>query len=178
MIDSFKRILASVQKTILEKSSTETRIKYLRKQGVKIGLNCSIETMSFSTEPFLIEIGNHVAISSGTEFITHDGSVWCMQQEVDGQIFGKIKIGNNVFIGINCTILYNTSIGNNCIIGAGSVVRGQFPDNSVIFGNPAKVFLKTNMQKMFFLQNPGLVKTNNLTPSEAHKLVKKHFGVD
>ena len=44
-----------------------------------------------------------------------------------------------VFVGADCTFLPNTFVGNNCIIGAGSVVRGRFPDNSVIVGNPAKV---------------------------------------
>ena len=178
MTELFKSIFGSLQKAFLEKLSSEARIKYLRKKGVRIGQDCHIDTMLFSTEPFLIEIGNHVAISSGTQFITHDGSVWCMQEEVDGQVFGKIKIGNNVFIGINCTILYNTSIGDNCIIGAGSVVRGHFPDNSVIFGNPARVFLKTDILKMMFLHNPGLLKTNNLRFSKAEKIIKNHFGTD
>lgn len=40
---------------------------------------------------------------------------------------------------MNSTILAGTSIGNNCIIGANSLVKGNFPDNSVIVGNPAKI---------------------------------------
>jgi acetyltransferase-like isoleucine patch superfamily enzyme len=133
--------------------------------------------MFFSTEPYLIEIGDHARIASGTFFITHDGSVTIFPEEVNGGIFGKIKIGNNVFIGNNSIILLNTSIGDNCIIGAGSVVRGHFPDGSVIIGNPAKVIMKTSVQKMLFSQNPGLIKTNNLTESECTKLIKKHFDI-
>lgn len=171
-------IIRFIQKKYLELASSEARARYFRKQGAKIGQKCNIYSMEFSTEPFLIDIGNHVAISAGTEFITHDGSVFCFQNEIDGQVFGKIKIGNNVFIGINCTILYNTSIGDNCIVGVGSVVRGEFPDNSVIIGNPAKVVMKTSMLKVLLQQSPGLVKTNNLTVPEANKLVKKHFGLD
>jgi serine acetyltransferase len=72
----------------------------------------------------------------------------------------------------------NTTIGNNCVIGAGSVVRGQFPDDSVIVGNPAKVLMKTSVQKMLFRQSAGLVKTNNLTPAQKDKLVKEHFGIE
>ena len=47
------------------KASDEKRIRYLRKLGVKIGERCRIRTMSFSTEPYLIEIGNHTAVAAG-----------------------------------------------------------------------------------------------------------------
>lgn len=172
------QIFNAFQRKIIKHSSVQARIKYLRKQGVKIGRDCNINTVLFSTEPFLIEIGNNTTVASGTEFITHDGSVCVFKNEVNGGIFGKIKIGNNVFIGSNCIILYNTTIGDNCIIGSGSVVRGQFPDNSVLLGNPAKVIMKTSMLGMLFKNNPGLIKTNNLTVSEVQELVKKHFKVE
>jgi len=176
----FLKIFKVLQRKILEQASSKTRIKYLRKQGVKIGQDCRIYSMAFSTEPFLIEIGDNVAISAGTEFITHDGSVVIFKKdkEIDGQVFGKIKIGNSVFFGINCLILYNTTIGNNCVIGAGSVVRGHFPDDSVIFGNPARVVMKTSMLKMLLKQNPGLVQTDGLSVAEAYNLIKKHFGIE
>lgn len=164
-------------KLILRNGSSERRIRYLREQGVKIGNNCLVDTLEFSTEPFLIEIGDHVAISSGTVFSTHEGAVWCFREEVDGAIFGRIIIGNNVFVGVNCTILLNTTIGNNCIVGAGSVVRGKFPDNSVIFGNPAKVILSMSLQKTLFKQNHGLMKTKNLSVSEIHNSIKNHFEI-
>jgi len=171
-------ILNTIQKKILEKSSSDRIIEYFRRQGMKIGVNCHFETISFSTEPYLVEIGDHVAIAYGTDFITHDGGVWCFREElINGDIFGKIKIGNNVFVGSNCTILPNTIIGNNCIVGAGSVVRGRFPDNSVIVGNPAVVLLKINVQKLLYRQNPGFLETNNLTDSEKEKIVKEHFGI-
>ena len=50
-----------------------------------------------------------------------------------------IKIGSNCWIGAKATILDGTVIGNSCIVAAGAVVRGQFPDNSIIGGIPAKV---------------------------------------
>jgi acetyltransferase-like isoleucine patch superfamily enzyme len=172
------KIYNRLQLFLLKKSSTERKINYLRKQGMKIGQDCRFNTFSFSTEPYLIEIGDHVAIAAGTEIITHDGAIWCFREEIENaDVFGKIKIGNNVFIGDNCTILPNTIIGDNCIVGAGSVVRGKFPDNSVIIGNPAKVVLKMTMQRFMYLQNPGLLKTQNLTDSEKNKIIKKHFGI-
>ena len=170
-------IFSTIYKLVLLKLSDERRNKYLRRQGVKIGKDCRIHTVSFSTEPYLVEIGDHARIASGTMFITHDGAVNCFPGEIDGGIFGKIKLGNNVFIGNNSIILLNTTIGNNCIIGAGSVVRGQFPDDSVIVGNPAQVIMKTSVQRLLFRQSPGLVRTNNLPKSECTRLIKKHFGI-
>ena len=50
-----------------------------------------------------------------------------------------VKIGNNVFIGVNSMVLKGTEIGNNSIIGAGSVVSGIIPPNVIATGNPCKV---------------------------------------
>lgn len=171
-------IFKQIHEKILLRGSMERRINYLRRQGIKIGQNCLINTMFFSTEPYLIEIGNLVRISGGAKFITHDGSISCFQDELEGDICGKIKIGNNVFIGTDCIILLNTTIGDNSIVGAGSVIRGQFPENSVIIGNPAKVILNMNVQRMLFRHNPGFIKTKNFTPSEKKKMIKKHFGIE
>lgn len=50
-----------------------------------------------------------------------------------------ITIGDNCFIGMNSIILKGTTLGNNVVVGAGSVVHGSFPDNCIIAGNPAKI---------------------------------------
>lgn len=50
-----------------------------------------------------------------------------------------IIIGDNCFIGMNSIILKGTTLGNNVVVGAGSVVHGSFPDNCIIGGNPAKI---------------------------------------
>lgn len=174
---NLRYLIQRLQLALIEKTGSERRIKYWRNRGMRIGQNCYINNVNFSTEPYLIGIGNHVAIAAGTDFITHDGAIWCFREELrNADIFGKIKIGNNVFIGNNCTILLNTYIGDNCIIGAGSVVRGQFPENSVIIGNPAKVVLSMSMQKMLYLQNSGFLKTQGLPQKEKMKLIKTHFG--
>lgn len=55
-----------------------------------------------------------------------------------------IKIGNHVWIGMRCMILKGVTIGNNCIIGAGSVVTKDVPDNCLVTGVPAKI-LKRNI---------------------------------
>lgn len=51
----------------------------------------------------------------------------------------EIKIGKNCFIGCNSIILKGTELEDGCVVGAGAVVSGKFPANSMIVGNPAKV---------------------------------------
>jgi len=152
--------------------SRSYRVHLLRKRGVKIGENCRISNIKYSTEPYLVEIGDHVAIASRTEFITHDGGVWVFRHEqTEIDLFGKIKIGNNTFIGVGCIIMPNTTIGNNCVIGAGSVVRGVIPDNSVVIGNPAKVIMKTSIYKRLVEFNPYKMDGLNLTYKEKRKAI-------
>lgn len=173
-----KSLVASIDRFIVSKSGSEQKIKYLRKQGVKIGERCLIQTLNISNEHCLVAIGNHVAVAAGVQFITHDGgAAWFYKDELKGGVFGKITLGNDVFIGMNSIILPNTTIGNNCIVGAGSVVRGAFPDGSVIIGNPAKVVLKMSAQKMLYKINPGLCKTFNLNLPDTVKLLKETFDI-
>ena len=175
---TLRQIIYRIQIKLLEKASNSVRIKYLRRQGMKIGNGCLIGTMSFSTEHYLIEIGDHVAIADDTEIVTHDGGVWCFRDEIkNADLFGRVKIGNNVFIGNNCTILPNTTIGDNSIVGSGSVLRGKFPEDSVIIGNPAKVIMDIKVQKFLYKQNPGLLQTKHLSPAEKDRFIKAHFGL-
>lgn len=57
-----------------------------------------------------------------------------------------IRIGKGSWIGVNVTILQGSDIGKNCVIGAGSVVKGVFPDYCVLAGNPAKIIKVFNKE--------------------------------
>lgn len=110
-----------------------------RHEGVKIGVCCDIQKVSFGSEPFLIEIGNHVQVTSGTKFFTH-GAAWVLREEQpDVDFFGRITVGDNVYIGNDSLIMPGVRIGNNVVIAAGSVVTRSVPSNSVVGGNPAKI---------------------------------------
>ena len=116
-------------------------VAYARKKGVKVGENCRIYIKSWGSEPFLVSLGDHVTVTSGVKFITHDGST-CLVHDEQGkryQRFAPIQVGSHVFIGVNSIIMPGVSIGSNVVIGAGSVVTKDIPDNSVAIGVPAKV---------------------------------------
>ncbi len=173
----FITLLRRLERFWVSKSSSSRKIKYFRKQGMKVGENCRFETMEFSTEPYLIEIGNGVRIATGTLFIAHDAGIGLFSNDFpDFDVFGKITVGDNVVIGAKCTILPNSTIGNNCIVGAGSVVRGKFPDNSVIFGNPAKVFMKMSVLKLLYSKSQGLLKTRKMSDRKKKPIVMEHFA--
>jgi acetyltransferase-like isoleucine patch superfamily enzyme len=93
-----------------------------------------------------ISIGDRIIISSKVYFLTHDYSITIpinARERVknDISISKSIVIGDNVFIGMNSLILPGSNVGNNVIIGAGSIVRGNIPSNSVFIGNPGRVVM-------------------------------------
>lgn len=136
---------------------------YAKYKGIKFGKNVRIlHYPRWGSEPFLIEIGDNVTITRGVSFVNHDGGVALFRKQYPGlNVYGKIKVGNNVFIGINSIILPGVKIGNNVIIGAGSVVNRDVPDNLVVAGVPAKVIKKIDEYKESTLKksfkiNPSL----------------------
>jgi acetyltransferase-like isoleucine patch superfamily enzyme len=123
----------------LRKYSPVTIAEYLRRQGSQIGEGCFIVPTSLGTEPYLVKIGNHVAIAYGVTFSTHDGAAWIFRDQVpDTQVFGPIVIEDNCIIGSNVILLPNIRIGRNSVVGAGSVVISDVPPNSVVVGVPAR----------------------------------------
>ncbi len=142
-------------------SEIEYNVETARDRGVKIGRNCRIVGgVTFNSEPYLVELGDNVLVAGEVKFITHDGGIQIFsdtQKDLLGN-FGRIKIGNNCFIGMRAMILPNVEIGDNCIVAAGAVVMDSFPDDCVIMGNPAKVIYKTSLYKTFKLNGMGTVR--------------------
>ena len=58
------------------------------------------------------------------------------------------------------------------------MVRGNFPDNVVIIGNPAQVVTKTSVQRFLYLQSKGLLRTKNLSDARKAKLIKDQLNPD
>ncbi len=140
------RFFRFLRKLIIFYGSNEMKIKYSRKAGVKIGRGCSLlGRVEWGSEPYLIEIGDNVRITDGVTFVTHDGGVHVLRRDWGGHtalptadVFGRIKVGSNVFVGIRTIIMPGVTIGDNVVIGAGSIVTKDVPSNTVVCGIPAK----------------------------------------
>lgn len=100
----------------------------------------------YPADPDLISIGDNVFITANVSFITHDTIRNMLNRKYKTnrfqRAFGCIEVCDNVMIGSGTRILYNVRIGSNVIIGAGSIVTRDIPDNSVAAGVPCRVIGK------------------------------------
>ena len=106
-------------------------------------------SVSFDANDYsLISIGDATTISSDVVFLTHDYSIAkglkLIDPKLNGRFLKPISVGSNCFIGMRTILLPGTILGDNVIVGAGSVVKGTFPDNVIIAGNPARIISKTD----------------------------------
>ena len=126
--------------------------KQARRAGVRMGENNFISSHFWDTEPYLIKIGSNCQITGGVRFATHGGGAAVRDRYPKFDTFGKVEIGDYVYIGFNSLIMPGVTIGNNVIVAAGSVVTKSIPNNSVVAGNPAKYicsiddYLERNLQ--------------------------------
>lgn len=89
-----------------------------------------------------IIIGNNCTITYGCVILSHDAAAAKLNKKSEF----ITRIEDNVFIGVNSVVLPGITIGENSIIGAGSVVTKDIPPNCIAAGNPAKI-LKAISQK-------------------------------
>lgn len=131
----------------ISRISSKNYLNYLKMNGAKIGEGTVVfyprNVFIDNTRPWMIEIGKNVQITKNVSILTHDYS-WSVIKGKYGIIAGssgKVKIGDNVFIGFNSTIMRGVTIGDNVIIGANSVVSSDIPSDCVACGNPATVLM-------------------------------------
>ena len=143
----------------LEPSKLEERDRLLRNLIGKLGKNIFIEPPFRCDYGSNIEIGDNFysnynctildvakVIIKDTVMFGPNVSIYTAGHPINkdtrnaGLEFGKpITIGNNVWVGGNCIILPGVTIGDNSVIGAGSVVTKDVPENVIVAGNPAKL---------------------------------------
>ncbi|MCP4955172.1 MAG: sugar O-acetyltransferase [Photobacterium aquimaris] len=101
-----------------------------------------------------IHIGNNVMIGPNVTIATAGHPIEPILREQITQFNIPVTIGNNVWIGAQCVILPGVSIGNNSVIGAGSIVTKDIPSNVVAMGNPCRVSREINEHdKIYYYKN-------------------------
>lgn len=154
-------------------------IGYVRYLGVSVGKNVhfySLKPGMFSTEPWLISIGNNVHITSGCQFVTHDGGTLVLRKyEPSLELTAPIKIGNDVYIGMNTIILPGVTIGDNVVVGAGSVVSKSLLGGAVYAGVPARKI--RSIEEYLESVKSRSLGFGHLSASDKEIALKKHFNV-
>lgn len=126
------------------------------------GDNCYWYPSKIPSDPYLISIHNNVSVAAHANFITHDviSTVFENDDKTNYPVFlGTIEVFDNVFIGTNSSILYNTKIGPNAIVAAGSVVTKVVPEGAIVAGNPAKVvgnYFELKEKRKKYAENIGI----------------------
>ena len=146
--------------------------------GVSVGSDCRIYNRNFGSEPWLVRIGDRVTVTSGVEFITHDGSLWLMRDEQGRRYrFAPIEIGNDVFIGVNVIVLPGVRVGSRVVIAAGSVITKSVPNGVVVGGNPARIIMTFDEYRARVLTtHPASVKMVGASYREAvDRVVERDF---
>lgn len=153
-----------------------------RKAGVIIGKNTVVASRFWSTEPYLIKIGSNCQITQGVKIFTHGGGGAVRNKIPDFDCFGRVCIGDYVYIGNNSLIMPGVFIGDNVLVAAGSVVCKSVPSGVVVGGNPAKIIstiddyirrnIKYNLNSKSMSQQD---KKNLLTSLSDEMFVKKKY---
>ena len=123
---------------------------------IEIGDNVAIEqNVHIISMEGILRIDNDVTISANT-FITNLDHIYT---EIDksvmeqGHSLRTTTIGEGCFIGYGAAIQAGTILGKHCVVGTNSVVRGKFPNYSVIVGSPAKIVKKYDFDKKEWLKD-------------------------
>lgn len=112
---------------------------YARHLGVNIGRDCFIDTRYWGNEPYLISIGNNVAVTGGVRIHTHGGARVARRQFPNFDVFGKVVIEDWAYIGSCAQIMPGVTIGKGSMVAAGAIVTKSVPPGMVVAGNPAKI---------------------------------------
>ena len=142
---------------------------------VDIGENCSVWPGAVIRADFgKITVGSHTAIEDNC--VLHAGTPTGPSQDMTignnvhighGAVVNGRRIGNNVLIGMNSTVLHDAEIGNYCIIGAASLVTQgmEVPDDSFVVGVPGRIKGRVTEQQRFWVDQ---------APKDYYELAKRH----
>jgi acetyltransferase-like isoleucine patch superfamily enzyme len=112
--------------------------------NIEIGENFCSNHNLLILDSAKVTIGDNVLIGPNCSFYTSTHPINYKERKLGTELAKPIKIGNNVWLGGNVVVLAGVSIGDNSVIGAGSVVSRDIPPNTVAVGNPCRVIKNIN----------------------------------
>lgn len=125
-------------------------------RGASIGKHTYISPRAYidTHKPGQVIVGDNCYITRNVVILCHTdtkrgGPLGIWNRGSEKRVFGTVKIGNNVFIGVNSVIMPSVTIGDDVIIGALSLVNTNIPNGMIAVGNPARIvgFTKDHINK-------------------------------
>jgi maltose O-acetyltransferase len=106
-------------------------------RGLRVGRDVFIADGAYLDPgfPWLISIGDETTIGPGVTILTHDAAP---KLRTGYSVIARVRIGARVFVGANAIILPGVTIGDDAVIGAGTVVRRDVTPGTIVLGNPAE----------------------------------------
>lgn len=120
------------------------KIKFAGGRGdVEIGACCYLNSGVVIYSGNGVKLGTGVLVAANTTFAATNHAYRERHRTIIEQRFmpsrGGIVVGDDCWLGANCVLLDGTRLGQGCVVAAGTVIRGAWPDYAVIAGNPAKI---------------------------------------
>jgi len=140
----------SARQKLIEKIVGKTKKNFLIEQpfvcdygyNIEIGENFYSNHNLVILDPAKVSFGDNVFIGPNCAFYTPLHPLNFKERNKGFEYAAEIKVGSNVWIGGNVVVLPGVTIGDNAVIGAGSVVTKSIPDNVIAYGNPCRVVRK------------------------------------
>lgn len=132
------------------------RIEAIGSGEISIGDNCAIEQNVHITSGGGLSIGDDVTILGNVCITNIDHEYQNIDQSVleQNNIVSHTSIGQGSFLGYGSIIQAGTQLGKHCIVGANSVIRGEFPDYCVIVGSPGRIVKRYNASLKEWIKTP------------------------
>lgn len=156
-VDLRNKIMKQLFKNVGENVWIEPDFRCEFGKNITIGDNVYINFGCIILDCSEVTIGSHTLLGPNIGLYAANHSTDATER-INGGCYGKpIHIGNNVLLGGDVKVLQGVTIGDNTIIGAGSIVTKDIPDNVIAVGNPCKVIRKiTEEDKTDCLERMGI----------------------